>query len=201
MSGETRIEQLDPNEPAGSEPVSEGDDQITGIKGAVLGSFPSLGSGQVTVDFDHLNNTGRTDFGESTSVLANWDFTFAVVPQAGIRINNNQPNIMKNNGGTDLAVVRMLPTDELDIGNSAFNTPINFIGTGLNTFNGDVQVDGDLTTGAITASDRIQFQNGLKTTPQSNLNPVAGGTGIAVRRASDNLLLGYLQVFGGDGVP
>lgn len=67
-----RIEDLDPTWPTGNDNVSQGDDHIRLVKACIQGSFPNLGSEQVTKTAEELNQAGTPTgalvmFGGSTA--------------------------------------------------------------------------------------------------------------------------------------
>lgn len=66
----TKIHELNPNNPASTDPVGKGDDHIRVIKTAVQGSFPNFGaasdSGVVTLDADTINGLTTADDQQDT---------------------------------------------------------------------------------------------------------------------------------------
>ena len=60
-----RIEDLDVQWPSGTDNVSQGDDHLRLIKRCMQGSFPNLGSGQVTKTAEELNQSGTPTGGMS----------------------------------------------------------------------------------------------------------------------------------------
>lgn len=169
MSGEQRIDELVPSEPQGTEPVSEGDDQIRGIKSALEGTFPNFlglagSETQVTQTEEEINNTGRIDFGENVTVQASWTFTFQLTIEGTLAMKNNQTITSEILVGTQVSLFRLDASDVLQINDNGFNLAVRFNGTGLVSFEGDVNIEtGTLDVGGALTADSIVDLNGVTT--------------------------------------
>ena len=131
------IAELDPNNPAGSDAKSFGDDHLRAIKRSTQGSFPAFVGTQaspksVSLTEDQINDAALKS--EVATISAAWTFQDAVdfeapvdfaagmtVPGVGIALANLVPITMANNAGDPKQVMRVSNLDTLTVGDDTLN--------------------------------------------------------------------------------
>ena len=95
------IDDLDSANPATGDNVSQGDDHLRGIKSAVKGSFPSLGSAAVNATASELNVlSGVTAFLDEDDMASN--SATAIASQQSIRQYHRQINVATVSGAVTI---------------------------------------------------------------------------------------------------
>lgn len=216
MSGETRIDELDPSEPTGLEPVSEGDDQIRGIKGGLDGTFPNFEglagapATQVLKTENEINDAPEKGL-DGEVISGDWEFTGEVKfsgGQFGIEIANGTgirgrniadsadiPLVSVGNGGptADKAIFGATNAESVYEGDDhEFNGDVTLVASTTGAMGpGNLTIPGGLTSAA-----RLEFEDGIATTTESNLTPSALNVGIPVY-LPNGTFVGWIQMFSG----
>ena len=182
MSNELFIKDLDAAEPDGGDNISEGDNQITGIKAAVLGSFTGFegttaAPKAVTKTEDEINDLAEKSAAQQ--IDGSWTFTAQLFVERdagrGITLSNDTPvGGFKDNGTTfvPLVYVSTLGNGEKAIFGGT-NAESQYEGD-PHTFQGDVNVEAGISSpGDITGVAGLTVEDDIV----SNAGNVSANTG------------------------
>lgn len=126
------ISELDPAQPTGADPVSEGDDEFQQLKRVLRTQFPAIEAetapNPVLVTAAQLNDTARRsedhNFGNSEIISGEWEWSQPLLIDAGATMLNGAPLSGKTVGGAIRTLVVMAANDLAALGNTTSDTEI-----------------------------------------------------------------------------